>query len=107
MADIDKFAKEGVLRLLVGNKSDLAQKRQVPFEKGQDLAETYGIKFMETSAKETVNIEELFIDTTKTFLDKQIKAIMPQTNIKGKRHSNGININSFPKTSKKKKKKCC
>lgn len=110
MADIDKFAKEGVLRLLVGNKSDLAQKRQVPIEKGQELALAYGIKFMETSAKETVNIEELFVDTTKTYLDKQLKTVMSSTNNnKGTKYSssNAININSYPPKDKKRKKKWC
>lgn len=109
MADIDKFAKEGVLRLLVGNKSDLEQKRQVPIEKGQELAWGYGIKFMETSAKETANIEELFVDTTKTYLDKQLKAVMSSTNNnKGTKYSsNAININSYPPKDKKRKKKWC
>ena len=71
MADVDKFAKEGVLRILVGNKCDLDSKRQVPFDSGKELADKYGIKFMETSAKETVNIEQLFVDTTRTFMQKQ------------------------------------
>lgn len=35
------------------------------------LAEKNGIKFLETSAKDTVNIEELFTFTTKSFLEKQ------------------------------------
>ena len=29
MNDIDKFAKEGVFKVLVGNKSDLDEQRQV------------------------------------------------------------------------------
>ena len=71
MQDVDKFAKEGVLRILVGNKSDLDHKRQVTYDNGKELAEKYGINFMETSAKETVNIDNLFESTTKTFLSKQ------------------------------------
>ena len=71
MADVDKFAKEGVLRILVGNKCDLDSKRQVSFDNGKELADKYGIKFMETSAKETTNIDELFVSTTKIFMEKQ------------------------------------
>jgi hypothetical protein len=37
MVDIDRFAKENVLRFLVGNKCDLQDKRKVKFEEGQDL----------------------------------------------------------------------
>lgn len=71
MADIDKFAKQGVIRILVGNKCDLEHKRAVPKENGKELADKCGIKFVETSAKDTVNIEELFIDTAKFLLAKQ------------------------------------
>jgi GTPase SAR1 family protein len=60
-----------VLRILVGNKCDLDHKRQVSFEQGKELARQYNVKFLETSAKEVVNIDELFISTTKTFLEKQ------------------------------------
>jgi GTPase KRas protein len=59
------------MRILVGNKCDLDHKRQVSNEQGKELARQYNVKFIETSAKETVNIDELFISTTKTFLEKQ------------------------------------
>ena len=72
MADIDKFAKEGVLRILVGNKCDLADKRQVTMEEAKEIANKYGIKYIETSAKDTINIDDLFISTAKYLLSKQI-----------------------------------
>jgi GTPase SAR1 family protein len=36
--------------LLVGNKSDLEQERQVKKERGWELAQEYGLAFIETSA---------------------------------------------------------
>ena len=72
MADIDKFAKEGVLRILVGNKCDLEHARQVRKEEGNEIANKYGIKYIETSAKDTINIEDLFISTAKHLLSKQV-----------------------------------
>ena len=72
MADIDKFAKEGVLRILVGNKCDLAHSRQVSMEEAKEIANKYGIKYIETSAKDTINIDDLFISTAKYLLSKQI-----------------------------------
>ena len=72
MADIDKFAKEGVLRILVGNKCDLAHSRQVTMEEAKEIANKYGIKYIETSAKDTINIDDLFISTAKYLLSKQI-----------------------------------
>ena len=74
MADIDKFAKEGVLRILVGNKCDLENSRQVKKEEGNEIANKYGIKYIETSAKETTNIEDLFISTAKNLLSKQVSS---------------------------------
>jgi hypothetical protein len=37
--------------MLVGNKADLEESRQVPRELGQAQADRLGIQFMETSAK--------------------------------------------------------
>ena len=43
--------------ILVGNKIDLAEKRQVGTEEGQKLAHELGVMFIETSAKAGVNIK--------------------------------------------------
>lgn len=49
-----------VYMILVGNKSDLEEQREVRKEEGQDLADKYGINFFETSAKTGENVEEVF-----------------------------------------------
>lgn len=107
MADVDKFAKEGVLRILVGNKCDLNSKRQVSFENGKELADKYGIKFLETSAKETVNIDELFVSTTKIFMSKQVNA--SGSTGKGMKTPGvaGINLNEENLNDNKKNDSCC
>jgi GTPase KRas protein len=46
--------------VLVANKSDLENERQVTTGEGQDLAKSFSIPFMETSAKTRVNVEESF-----------------------------------------------
>mmetsp|Transcript_25938 Transcript_25938/g.28846 ORF Transcript_25938/g.28846 Transcript_25938/m.28846 type:complete len:186 (+) Transcript_25938:86-643(+) len=46
--------------VLVGNKVDLKDERQVETSEGQELAEHYGIPFFETSAKTRENVEEAF-----------------------------------------------
>jgi Ras family len=42
---------------LLGNKKDMEDMRQVPFEEGKLFASKKGIKFIETSAKTGENIE--------------------------------------------------
>jgi len=48
--------------ILVGCKSDLAvgNNREVPQEQGQNVADYHNIKFLETSAKLGINVEEAF-----------------------------------------------
>ena len=46
--------------ILVGNKIDAAEKRQVGTEEGQALAKELDVMFIETSAKAGINIKQLF-----------------------------------------------
>jgi len=36
--EIEKYAQEGVIKILVGNKSDMTSERQVTREEGEELA---------------------------------------------------------------------
>lgn len=48
-------------KILVGNKADMDEsKRAVPTARGQALADEFGIKFFETSAKTNLNVEQVF-----------------------------------------------
>lgn len=46
LAEVDKYGNENVVKLLVGNKSDLEANRQVKTEEGKTLADSLGIKFL-------------------------------------------------------------
>lgn len=69
MADVEKFASESAIKILVGNKCDAEDKRKVSVQEGKDLAARYNISFMETSAKMSSNVNEAF-----QMLSKEIKA---------------------------------
>lgn len=43
--------------ILVGNKCDLENKREVETSVGKDTAKSWGIPFLETSAKKDINIQ--------------------------------------------------
>ena len=51
--------------MIVGNKSDLDERRQVSTEEGERFAKENGLIFMETSAKTAHNVEESFVATSK------------------------------------------
>jgi Ras-related protein Rab-1A len=55
LTEIDKYAREHVNKLLVGNKVDStdddANVRQVPSKEGKEFADNHDIPFLETSAK--------------------------------------------------------
>lgn len=49
-----------VARMLIGNKSDLENIRDVSVEEGVKLAEEEGLFFMETSALDSTNVKKAF-----------------------------------------------
>ena len=46
--------------IILANKIDLKELREVPYEDGQELADSYNFPFFETSAKTGENITEAF-----------------------------------------------
>ena len=50
-------ADQNIVLLLVGNKSDLEDRREVEFEEAQQYANSRGMAFIETSALDSSNVE--------------------------------------------------
>ena len=48
---IEKNANKNVLKVLIGNKTDLEDKRVISYKQGKEFADKYGLKFIETSVK--------------------------------------------------------
>ena len=65
-------APKSILMVLVGNKCDLEDNREVTEEEGREFAEKNGMLFFETSAKTGKNVEELFKQSVKV-IDQKIK----------------------------------
>ena len=57
------LSSKSILLVLVGNKSDLEERRQVNVEDGQELADKNGMLFYETSAKVGTNVNTVFYDS--------------------------------------------
>ncbi|KAI9795929.1 MAG: hypothetical protein M1833_006577 [Piccolia ochrophora] len=61
LQEIDRYATEGVNKLLVGNKSDMSDKKVVEYTVAKEFADSLGIPFLETSAKNASNVEQAFL----------------------------------------------
>jgi Ras-related protein Rab-1A len=72
LQEIERYASENVKKLLVGNKSDLTQKKMVDYTTAKEYADQLGIPFLETSAKANTNVEQAFIT-----MASEIKNSMP------------------------------
>merc|ERR1712025_1065309 len=84
---------EDVPIILVGNKCDLEEEREVGRDQGALLARSWGnCSFLETSAKAKVNVNEIFVD-----LVRQINKKNPIANNKQKQNK---------KKRKRKKRRC-
>ena len=60
ISDLKANADEDISMILLGNKTDLEDKRVVSTEEGKNKAEFYNLTFMETSALNGNNIQEAF-----------------------------------------------
>ena len=69
MGEVEKHASDNISRILVGNKSDMEDARQVSTDEGKEQAEHYNVRFLETSAKDCKNVEEAF-----TIMTREIKS---------------------------------
>jgi Ras-related protein Rab-1A len=61
LKEVNRYAAEGTVKLLVGNKSDRTADRVVTEEQAKEFADDLGIPFIETSAKSSKNVEEAFL----------------------------------------------
>lgn len=68
--DCKNQSPKTIFMVLVGNKNDLEDKRQVKYEDGMELANKNGMMFYETSAKSGFNVEEIFNSSAKAIAQK-------------------------------------
>ena len=102
LIEIEKNASKNVYKILVGNKCDMESERKVSVEQGQDFANQYGMKFFETSAKESTNVSDAFVAMTREIIKSA--SIKKKTNTS----DNNVHVTNAPTgQSLNKKGGCC
>ena len=72
MKSFKENANKNAICLIIGNKIDLENKRVIGYDEGKKFAEKYGVKFIETSAKSAVGVNEAFYSVAKEIFDNEI-----------------------------------
>ena len=109
IGELKTNGSDDILIILVGNKTDLEDKREVSTDDGEKKAKQYGIAFCETSALQGKNIEHAFnilIDEIILEIDNAKEKEMKNNKNNNKKKSKGIMLNTNNDKNHKKK-KCC
>ncbi|XP_071387037.1 ras-related protein ralB-B-like [Centroberyx affinis] len=83
--------EDGIPLLLVGNKSDLEERRQVSADEAGGRAGEWGVQYVETSAKTRANVDKVFFDLMREVRKKKMSESKDKNGPSGK----------------KKKQRCC
>ncbi len=105
LIDLRTNGDNNILIALIGNKSDLEEKREISKEEAQTKAEQYNIAFLETSAKSGDNINKAFTQLVEQVYNAHITMLENDVSLE-ENNTDGVNIEN-KENKKSKKKKCC
>ncbi|CAF0799771.1 unnamed protein product [Brachionus calyciflorus] len=94
LRELKQHINEKVVVILVGNKCDLTEGREIPYHIGESFAQRHNMKFIETSAKESANVEQIFQELSTTLL-KQANQIFETNRKDTKTLKNDIQSNKI------------
>lgn len=79
LREIERYASDSVISLLIGNKLDLKEQRQVSNITAREFCQQNDMDFLETSAKDNTNVGNFFVQIALKILEKEDANTMAQT----------------------------
>ena len=91
LEEVRNNSSKTITVILIGNKKDLEDKRQVSYEEGEAFAKENGLMFLETSAKTAYNVVESFNLSAQCILNNiQKNGVDPTVNSNVKLNNNNV-----------------
>ena len=106
LEEVKSNSSKSICVILIGNKKDLEDKRQVTYEEGESFAKENGLMFLETSAKTAYNVVEAFNLSAQAIMNNIEKTGVDPTDNKNKVKLNN-NSQGNSQTGGNEKKGCC
>lgn len=82
LEEVRQNGNPDIMVMLIGNKADLDNRRQVSTEEGERFAKENGLIFLETSAKTAFNVEQAFLQTSQLIYDNIDRGVYDLSNDK-------------------------
>lgn len=108
--ELDTHSDTTVAKMLVGNKCDLENIRDVSVEEGKSFAEAEGLFFMETSALDSTNVKTAFEIVIKEIYNNVSRKVLNSDSYKAELSLNRVSITNNGTDESKKSSKgfsCC
>lgn len=89
--DVNRYCQKDAIKVLVGNKKDLNDSRQVDFELAKLIGSASNTVAIETSAKENDNVDTLF-NSIATELSKRVRGTEYEENLTTLDNSSSVTL---------------
>ncbi|KAG6516587.1 hypothetical protein ZIOFF_027053 [Zingiber officinale] len=94
LQEINTHCDTTMAKLLVGNKCDLENIRNISVEEGKSLAEAEGLFFIETSALDSTNVKEAFEIVIKEIYNNMSRKVLNSDSFKAELSLNRVTLTS-------------
>ena len=106
LAEIKLSSNNEINMILIGNKCDLEDKREVSIEEAQNKAKLLNMAFMETSALNGTNVEKAFNELVNNVYQNNKQIFHQDVNIRIDDKDKGVEISQENNTEKKSEDGC-